>query len=424
MAGLLSFLSDISVQASGQPTGPLGPLGENDYGTSTYRYPSDLGSSDKGHYMIIQVLEQSETQFAGSSVGTQGAKFGNDAGTQQLISGVANLIGNTASEIQKIIPTVLTNIFNSVKNAKLTQDILNTPGGEFVVGVGEGSGGYLKKSYNKLKIGSVRATTKIKSSIALYMPDTLNFDFTQHYSTPSMTDSLAGNVAAFGGAAGKSTVDALMNKNLSAKDKGYIFGHNMSPFIANYAAKQAGGFGQIAFAAATGTVQNPMIEMIYSAPDFRTFRFDFMFYPRSQKEGREVQNIIRTLRFHQAPESQKSTNGYFLIPPSEFDIRFFYRGTENPNIQKIGVCVLESINVNYAPNGFSAYEVPNQPGTLGGTGMPVAIQLSLQFKETEIRTKNSYKIEDRLNYDTTHSPFGDSQGGPLVPSPFGDRQGK
>jgi hypothetical protein len=106
------------------------------------------------------------------------------------------------------------------------------------------------------------------------------------------------------------------------------------------------------------------------------------------------------LRFHQAPESQKSTNGYFLIPPSEFDIRFFYRGTENPNIQKIGVCVLESINVNYAPNGFSAYEVPNQPGRLGGTGMPVAIQLSLQFKETELRTKNSYKIEDGLNYDT------------------------
>jgi hypothetical protein len=163
------------------------------------------------------------------------------------------------------------------------------------------------------------------------------------------------------------------------------------------AAKNGGGLGQIMFAAATGVVQNPMLEVLYSSPSFRTFRFDFQFFPRSEKESLEVQQIIKTLRFHQAPEGLSVSNGFFMVPPSEFNISFYYNGQENPNIPKLGICVLESLTVDYAPSGFSAYEVPGQSAKLGGTGMPVAIRLSLQFKETEIRTKSSYKIEDGTN---------------------------
>jgi hypothetical protein len=52
---------------------------------------------------------------------------------------------------------------------------------------------------------------------------------------------------------------------------------------------------------------------------------------------------------------------------------------------------LKSIQVNYAPNGFSAYEVPGQNATRGGTGMPVAIQVSLQFQETTYLTKEDFR---------------------------------
>jgi hypothetical protein len=52
---------------------------------------------------------------------------------------------------------------------------------------------------------------------------------------------------------------------------------------------------------------------------------------------------------------------------------------------------LETIDIDYAPNGFSAYEVPGQTQpSLGETGMPVGIRLSLQFKETEILTKDNF----------------------------------
>jgi hypothetical protein len=113
-----------------------------------------------------------------------------------------------------------------------------------------------------------------------------------------------------------------------------------------------------------------------------------MFYPRSQTEAKAVMKIIKKLNFHQAPEIANNAGGRFLVPPSEFDIQFLYNGFENPNIPKVSTCVLETIDVDYAPNGFSAYEVPGTgPATEGGTGMPTAIRMSLQFKETQIVTK-------------------------------------
>jgi hypothetical protein len=79
-----------------------------------------------------------------------------------------------------------------------------------------------------------------------------------------------------------------------------------------------------------------------------------------------------------------------------------YNGKENPNIPRISTCVLQSIDVDYAPNGFSAYEVPGEQALPGRTGMPVAIRLSLNFKETEILTKANYKVQSTASkYGTT-----------------------
>jgi hypothetical protein len=178
---------------------------------------------------------------------------------------------------------------------------------------------------------------------------------------------------------------------------------NLTPFILNsFLRKQFGNQGAGIYAAGTGTVINPQLEMIYTSPSFREFRFDFMLYPRSSKEAIEVQKILNRLRFHQAPEIFKegagALGGFFLVPPSEFDIKFYYNGRINPNIPPISTCVLTSIDTDYAPNGWSAYEVPSDSGepTMGKTGMPVGIRLSLNFQETEIMTKDNFFDEQVL----------------------------
>jgi hypothetical protein len=147
-----------------------------------------------------------------------------------------------------------------------------------------------------------------------------------------------------------------------------------------------------------------MIEVVYSSPALRSFRFDFMFYPQSKIEAIEVQKIIQLFQFHQAPEiSNNGTNGYFLVPPSEFDIEFYHAGIENINIPSISTCVLTSMDVDYAPNGFSAYETGGAKVEYGGTGMPVAIKMSLDFKETTMVFKSSRQF-DRVKTSESASP--------------------
>ena len=53
---------------------------------------------------------------------------------------------------------------------------------------------------------------------------------------------------------------------------------------------------------------------------------------------------------------------------------------------------ISTLDVNYAPNGFSAYETPgeNNP-SLGRTGMPVSIQITMQFQEVTFLTKKDFR---------------------------------
>jgi hypothetical protein len=172
----------------------------------------------------------------------------------------------------------------------------------------------------------------------------------------------------------------------------------MTAFVGTAAAEAFGGPARALAATAFGVVKNPGLELIYSSPEFRNFQFEFRFHPRDENEAREVMNIIDSLRFHQAPEIKEGSGGFLLVPPSEFDIKFYYNGKENPNIDQISTCVMTNLQVNYAPEGFSAYESPgNLNPSKGSTGTPVTITLVMSFKETQIITKETYRPKDGEN---------------------------
>lgn len=353
--------------------GPTGNLLGGQYGYNIMKYPADLGSYGKGHYMVIHINEQRKSEFKTGPVsnGDLPTIYDNriNYGIPTLGSNFTNTTSSIAQRVDSATNGAVSDIdkFLSKFNVDLQKFGFNTDRDAF-------------------SIGFARTIQRTADTIALYMPDTLNFVFNQQY-----TDmQLGGTIPAAVLAGGNSLVDAI-NNNPDAKGATLDSIQNLSPFLASLAANKMGNIGQVFFAAAAQMVQNPMLEILYSSPAFRTFRFDFMFYPRDEKEALEVQRILNRLQFHQAPEISTDSNGFFLIPPSEFDIKFYYNGKENPNIPKISTCVLESIDIDYAPNGFSAYEVmgENVPG-VGRTGMPVAIRLSLQFKETEYLLKDHF----------------------------------
>jgi len=415
--------------------GPLAALEDKggEFKRDSFRYPIDVGSFDKGHYMVFYIREQKKTTIAAGAnpdanetpssipsnlTNIQNISTGseitnklasginqikssinglglNDVGSQlsNLSSGVgggiSGQVGSLLNKAGSSVKSGLQNIFGQSNNilqgnTQSTNTILDTN---------------IKRISNTRLINTTRLT---KETIALYMPDTLMYNHTQNYDQAQL--GLAGQIATVGKSAlkafqdnpkDKGTLDAVIKAGsdiMQTTFEGLAVGATQ-----NLAGSLGGGddVGRALSLATLGKVMNPMLEMVYQSPNFRTFQFDFMFYPRDEQEALEVQNIIDRFKYHQAPEygGDGESRNLTLRPPSEFDIKFYYGAGENPNIPGVAPgCVLTTIDVNYAPNGWSAYEVPGENiASLGRTGMPTAIQLTLQFTETTILTKNDLR---------------------------------
>lgn len=213
-------------------------------------------------------------------------------------------------------------------------------------------------------IGLNRKTTRLKQAITLYIPDTLQFTYQNQFSEASLTQAF-GNIGLGAQVATDILSDTSMSNILSSAAKG------AAEFLTNKLNPEAGKF----LFQALGYAVNPQIDVLYEQPTLRTFQFDFTFAPKSEDEARTVREIIKTFKVHAAPELVGS--GRYFIPPSEFDIEFYYKGRRNNSLSRISTCVLENINIDYASNGFSTYH----------DGMPVITNMQLQFKELEVMTR-------------------------------------
>ena len=60
--------------------------------------------------------------------------------------------------------------------------------------------------------------------------------------------------------------------------------------------------GTEAVQAMAGVAPNPKKEQIFKNMDFRTFQYDYQFFPRSATESENIRNIINTFRYHMHPE--------------------------------------------------------------------------------------------------------------------------
>jgi len=400
----LFTLSDITYKA--QEARTVGPLPNEVFGQNILRYPIDIGSVDKGHYMVVHINVQNKTEYSSrlaedsrSTIHRNREALAGQTGYRNIGGLAKEGIGLGSRGANSVDDFLKKNFdFNTAKIAKdayeksvnsinqitggVTQDIFTAIDSTFET-IGSDLGSLDNSTF-------LRTTKRTTDSIALYMPNTLNFNHSQAYSDLS----LGGEAATTFGAIAKT----LLDDGVDAGQKG----KNLSPFVLQQLTKIAGSLtgspnsAAAIFAGASQLSQNPQLELIYAKPDFRSFRFSFMFYPRSEKEAEEVYELIQRLKFHQAPEIKNGTAGFFLVPPSEFDIEFYYNGQINPNIPTISTCVLQSIDLDYAPNGFHSFETPgdNSP-KIGGTGTPVAIRMDLSFKETEIMTKFNFQEGER-----------------------------
>lgn len=414
-------LGDINFNQDAKRTfGPLSALEGSPFEKSTLKYPLDVGSFDKGHYMVFFVREQKKTNYSAAKRGgisfspeqekaiqdqlAKGVSVSDRLATSkvknvyaaQINQGLENLISRGTNQLRQSFGVSGAKVANVIdgfvsgptisKGQQKTNDVIENS---------------IKSITDKSAFGILNTTQLTTDAIALYMPDSIAFSSRQSYDGLAPGKELIGQ----GLVAGSSIYEEYQSGGFqgafnSLKKSGAL---QMAAGKALEKFNLGGDTARLGIFAATGKVQNPMLELIYSSPDFRQFSFEFFFWPRSESEAYEVQKIVDRFRFHQSPELDKigSNQSGLLIPPSEFEIKFFYAGRQNPNIPAISSCILESIDINYTPNGWSAYEVPgeNDPA-LGRTGMPVGIQLTLQFRETTYITKEDFS-EQKIGRSTS-----------------------
>jgi hypothetical protein len=329
--------TELNPQTSEQQNTGLEPidLGQSRYDFSYLVFPNDLGNEDNSHYMIINI--NVPIKYVDNNPVAAGRYSG--------ITGFGQLL-NEKSKVDKLrFPGIL------------------NPG--IFSGIGGGTNG------DRAAFSVPRRTRRITKSIALHMPTPLVYNTHNAYEEISLS-ALAGRLGtaglqamfAAGGAAFASAQKAI---DISAGAKAVI---DAAGKIVSTGSKLL------------QSPINPAVEILFANTLVRQFTLEVMMAPRNEKESINMHSIIKTLRFHGAPELSEPFesggvsfgSGLFWIPPAEFDITFFHKGKENMNILRINTCVLERIEVDYAPTGvYSTFK----------NGHPVATRLSMGFRELE-----------------------------------------
>jgi len=372
--------------------GPLALLTKNAFSSTDLRYPINLGTNNfEGlHYVTFYVNVQEKSGYnvqERTNIGpTANENRARDAaaGVGQVSSG--NQIISDSTTGQLFAEGVGGFAFGAAIGGaagSIASELGGPLAGIAAAGIGGAVGGLIGGTIVS-SIDLSRKTKRLKSTISMYMPDTINQQIIHEYGEISLTEAL-GMVGAIGqGAAGVASSLEGFVKTGKADLKGA--GAGSMAELAGTLAEKSGVFGggiKEALLFSAGLALNPQVEILYQKTGHREFMFDFKMSARSEAEAAAIRKIIKEFKFHSAPELLKGSSGRFFIPPAEFDIKFFYNGKENMNIHKISSCVLIGIDVNYAAAG---------QWTTFPDGMPVDISMQLRFKELELMHKG--RIEE------------------------------
>jgi hypothetical protein len=221
-----------------------------------------------------------------------------------------------------------------------------------------------------------REQKRLKTAIALHIPNNLSVNYSVIYNDEDTAFFAMGAAAVQQG--------WELTKALGGQENNADVTGTGASILTNLALSKAPGSIGSGISAASGLAANPKKEQVFKGVNFRTFSFDYKFFPRNSSEAQKVLNIIEQFKYHMHPEF-KDGNNFVYIYPSEFDIFYYSGGRENTKVHRHTSCVLTDMSINYAPNGmFNTFS----------DGMPTQLDVTLQFRELALLTKE--KVKDKL----------------------------
>jgi hypothetical protein len=349
------------------------------YSISSHTYPLDLTTSTEygGNYVIFNINVSVDSKLLNENGGRYGISSdqpGRDRGeyiatagaiTQSFGGGTAGRVATGTALVGGAVagPALAGGGLAALGSGQLGSLVTGAAG---LSAIGLGAAAAVAGNME-------RAQKRLETAIALHIPNQLNIRYGTQWSeedtsTALMAPLLLGDAAqaAIGAATGLATKDYENMKNA---------GGNLASGVA--ALGLAFAPGAAAISAGTGLAYNPRKEQVFKGVDFRTFQFDYQFFPRSAAESKAVLAIIKEFKLHMHPE-YKDANKFLWIYPSEFDIAYYTNGQENKSLHRHPSCVLTEMTVNYTPNGaFNTF----------ADGTPTQINVQMTFRELALMDK-------------------------------------
>ena len=355
---------------SGKPAINMNDLdesGNTKYSFINHTYPSDLleDNNKYGGNRIVFFINVPEDSYIIKDNKTTTVDIDN----KETIRGYSSELGSgdtNAVDVGLGLGVGIT--AGKLASDKLTKILFN--GGKLLKSATSAGtvGGLAAASLGLLTDGKMsRPVKRLKSAIALYMPQSLSIRYNSTWSDSDMFLPLSGmEISA-------ELAESFKNKTIPHSATSTIAaGILKTPLIGGY------------LSAASGLTTNPKKENIFKGVDFRILNFEFTFSPKNNNEEESIKRIIKTFKLHMHPEF-KDEKKFMYIYPSEFDIGYYHYNSENTSLHRHTSCILTEMTVNYTPNSnFNTFD----------NGCPTQIQVQMVFKELGILTKKD--IEDNF----------------------------
>ena len=374
-SGLSSVKSGL-LGNKGRNSAPGGAMqSRGKYTTNVLQYPMGVDNDpQQGHYILFNIntnkqpkLHKEKTSSPASTLNRVKKEFNiSDAVTGVDTFGGANPTGvlnqvDTFDVIPKItgIQTTSPNVSGASQQAAI-------------------KGSKIKSSYSKM----INASTRLSTSIALYMPPQVQVSY-----TPNYTDVPVGGVA--GAISGLySSISKVI------KDEGSVTDSDIRGILGNAEdAIMKGAYNTMdTFAPGikalaqiqAGQILGNKMELSFEGVGRREFNYTFVFIPKSEQEAKVVDEIVNMFKEHSMPEYTGTTGRNFTIPDT-FEIEYMYRGARNNFLNKISTCFCNGVQVSYGGDRWYAYD--ETQGVHGSGTPPQRTTLTLSFKEMEIITR-------------------------------------
>jgi len=216
-----------------------------------------------------------------------------------------------------------------------------------------------------------------QTDILLYVPNGISNDAKVSYSAKGVGVAARSLIGRNTGAIG----EGGENVGMSMKDNAFFDGLNaiVSSGLNSLANKMTGDLVNFT----QGQAVNPMKEQMLEGVEFRSFNFNFSFYPRSKKEAARVNDIIWNFKTAMLPdtfgsdESSADVENYFNYP-NIVDIK--WNGDIAKTMDGFLPCVITDCNVKYGEK-FATFE----------DGQPVSVTMDLGVTEIKILTQETYQ---------------------------------